>query len=158
MKYRNEIKIDEVSNSSLLFQVYEIFCILVLVGSFGIRIGESKNVQVLKPNSKLEYSALNCRKHSGFLTDYGGVGDGKTLNTKAFQSAIANLSQYASDGGAELIVTSGRWLTGSFNLTSHFTLFIHRSAVILASQVLIHFFLMFYEHILDVIRSHVHAE
>uniref|UniRef100_A0A453J5M0 Uncharacterized protein n=1 Tax=Aegilops tauschii subsp. strangulata TaxID=200361 RepID=A0A453J5M0_AEGTS len=27
------------------------------------------------------------------------------------------------------------WLTGPFNLTSHFTLFLHRGAEILASQV-----------------------
>ncbi|KAF2312254.1 hypothetical protein GH714_028799 [Hevea brasiliensis] len=119
--------------------VFEIFSIIVLVGSFSLRIGESKNVQVLKKDSKIDYSALNCRKHSALLTDFGGVGDGKTLNTKAFQSAIANLSQYASEGGAELIVPPGKWLTGSFNLTSHFTLFLHKGAVILASQVLMKF-------------------
>ncbi|KAJ9139836.1 hypothetical protein P3X46_030533 [Hevea brasiliensis] len=121
-------------SKSFRINVFEIFSIIVLVGSFSLRIGESKNVQVLKKDSKIDYSALNCRKHSALLTDFGGVGDGKTLNTKAFQSAIANLSQYASEGGAELIVPPGKWLTGSFNLTSHFTLFLHKGAVILASQ------------------------
>ncbi|KAJ1385374.1 Pectin lyase fold/virulence factor [Sesbania bispinosa] len=82
----------------------------------------------------LEYPAINCRKHSAVLTDFGGVGDGKTSNTKAFQSAISNLSQYAYDGGAQLIVPPGKWLTGSFNLTGHFTLFLHKDAVLLASQ------------------------
>nr|TKS15508.1 putative polygalacturonase [Populus alba] len=81
-----------------------------------------------------EYQAINCRKHSAVLTDFGGVGDGKTSNTKAFKAAIAELSQYASDGGAQLIVPPGRWLTGSFNLSSHFTLFLHKDAVLLASQ------------------------
>lgn len=76
-----------------------------------------------------------CRKHSASLTDFGGVGDGKTSNTKAFKAAVDHLSQYASDGGALLLVPPGRWLTGSFNLTSHFTLFIHKDAVVLASQV-----------------------
>ncbi|XP_010105745.2 probable polygalacturonase [Morus notabilis] len=74
------------------------------------------------------------RKHSAVLTDFGGVGDGKTSNTKAFKAAIDHLSQFASDGGAELIVPPGKWLTGSFNLTSHFTLFLHKDAVILGSQ------------------------
>jgi polygalacturonase len=69
------------------------------------------------------------------LTDFGAVGDGKTLNTKAFNSAITKLSQYAKDGGALLIVPPGKWLTGSFNLTSHFTLFLQKGAIILASQV-----------------------
>lgn len=81
------------------------------------------------------YTAINCRKHTALLTDFGGVGDGKTSNTKAFQYAISNLSQYAYDGGALLVVPSGKWLTGSFNLTSHFILFLEKDAVILASQV-----------------------
>ncbi|KAI5400727.1 hypothetical protein KIW84_065548, partial [Lathyrus oleraceus] len=88
-------------------------------------------------NSKLasfDYPAINCRKHSAVLTDFGAVGDGKTSNTKAFNSAISKLSQYSNDGGAQLIVPPGKWLTGSFNLTSHFTLFLQKDAVILASQ------------------------
>ena len=82
-----------------------------------------------------EYRAINCRKHSAVLTDFGAKGDGKTMNTKAFKSAIANLIQVAGDGGAQLIVPPGKWLTGSFNLTSHFTLFVHKDAVILGAQV-----------------------
>nr|GME06284.1 probable polygalacturonase [Ipomoea batatas] len=82
----------------------------------------------------VQFPALNCRKHTGYLTDFGGKGDGKTLNTAAFQSAIANLSKYASDGGAQLIVPPGKWLTGPFNLTSHFTLYIHKDAVIIGTQ------------------------
>jgi hypothetical protein len=85
----------------------------------------------------LDYLAINCRKHSAVLTDFGGVGDGKTSNTKAFNTAITKLSQYANDGGAQLIVPPGKWLTGSFNLTSHFTLFLQKGAVILGSQVYI---------------------
>ncbi|XP_028072415.1 probable polygalacturonase [Camellia sinensis] len=81
-----------------------------------------------------DFPAINCRKHSAVLTEFGGKGDGKTSNTKAFQSAISQLSRLASDGGAQLIVPPGKWLTGSFNLTSHFTLYIHKEAVILASQ------------------------
>ncbi|RZB52205.1 Protein NETWORKED 1D isoform B [Glycine soja] len=81
-----------------------------------------------------EYPAINCRKHSAVLTDFGGVSDGKTSNTKAFQYAISNLSHYASDGGALLVVPPGKWLTGSFNLTSHFTLFLQKEATILGSQ------------------------
>ena len=84
----------------------------------------------------LEYREMGtCRKHSAALTDFGGVGDGKTSNTKAFKAAIDHLSTYASDGGALLVVPPGKWLTGSFNLTSHFTLFLHKDAVVLASQV-----------------------
>lgn len=83
----------------------------------------------------VEYSAINCRAHSASIEEFGGVGDGKTLNTKAFQEAVNQLSQYASDGGAQLYVPAGKWLTGSFNLTSHFTLYLHKDAILLASQV-----------------------
>ncbi|KAI3844812.1 hypothetical protein MKX03_004533 [Papaver bracteatum] len=81
-----------------------------------------------------DYAAINCRNHTASLKDFGGVGDGKTSNTKAFRSAIASLSKFQNVGGSQLFVPPGRWLTGSFNLTSHFTLYLHKDAVILASQ------------------------
>ncbi|XP_051128176.1 probable polygalacturonase isoform X2 [Andrographis paniculata] len=81
-----------------------------------------------------DYSAINCRAHSASIEEFGGVGDGVTLNTRAFQAAVDHLSRYASDGGGQLFVPPGKWLTGSFNLTSHFTLYLHRDAVLLASQ------------------------
>ncbi|GAV86237.1 LOW QUALITY PROTEIN: hypothetical protein CFOL_v3_29670, partial [Cephalotus follicularis] len=51
------------------------------------------------------------------------IGDGNTSNTEAFKAAINHLSQFTSDGGSLLYVPAGIWLTGSFNLTSHFTLY-----------------------------------
>ena len=78
---------------------------------------------------------VGCRKHVRRVTEYGAVGDDRTLNTAAFASAVADLGRRAGDGGAALVVPAGRWLTGPFNLTSHFTLFLHRGAEILASQV-----------------------
>jgi polygalacturonase len=44
------------------------------------------------------------------LTDFGGAGDGVTLNTEAFSNAIASLSD---KGGGELIVPPGIWLIPS---------------------------------------------
>ncbi|MCD7469429.1 hypothetical protein HAX54_008476 [Datura stramonium] len=81
----------------------------------------------------VDYEAISCRKHSAILTDWRQR-DGHTSNTGAFRKAISELSKFARDGGAQLIVPSGKWLTGPFNLTSHFTLYIHQDAVILASQ------------------------
>lgn len=82
-----------------------------------------------------EYPSISCRSHEASLADFGGVGDGETSNTKVFQAAIDHLSQFSSDGGSQLYVPAGRWLTGSFNLTSHFTLYLDKDAVLIASQV-----------------------
>ena len=79
--------------------------------------------------------SLDPRPHSVSILEFGAVGDGKTLNTIAFQNAIFYLKSFADKGGAQLYVPPGRWLTGSFNLTSHLTLFLEKGAVILGSQV-----------------------
>ncbi|KAK3037228.1 hypothetical protein RJ639_030121, partial [Escallonia herrerae] len=109
--------------------VFEIFSFcLILLSVRLVECGKHGNLDFV------QYPAINCRKHSALLTDFGGKGDGKTSNTAAFRAAIAHLSKYAAHGGAQLIVPPGKWLTGSFNLTSHFTLYVHQEAVILASQ------------------------
>ncbi|XP_062076123.1 probable polygalacturonase [Humulus lupulus] len=96
-------------------------------------LDESRTCTAQVPNTAA--AAVKCsRKHSAVLTEFGGVGDGVTSNTKAFKAAIDHLSTTASDGGAQLIVPPGKWLTGTFNLISHFTLFLHKDAVILGSQ------------------------
>ncbi|CAF2085018.1 unnamed protein product [Brassica napus] len=106
-------------------------CILVVLTVSGFPMMESS----VESKKGIEYMAMQCRKHKAVLTDFGAVGDGKTSNTKAFRDAIAKLTPQAADGGVQLIVPPGNWLTGSFNLTSHFTLFIQQGATILASQV-----------------------
>ncbi|XP_078439304.1 putative polygalacturonase [Wolffia australiana] len=74
------------------------------------------------------------RPHSVSILEFGAVGDGNTLNTLAFQNAIFYLRSFADKGGAQLYVPQGRWLTGSFNLISHLTLFLEKNAVIIGSQ------------------------
>uniref|UniRef100_A0A7N0VC13 Polygalacturonase n=1 Tax=Kalanchoe fedtschenkoi TaxID=63787 RepID=A0A7N0VC13_KALFE len=103
--------------------------VILVVALLGFKGYECREV-----GGRFEYPAINCRAHSASLSDYGGVGDGKTSNTKAFRAAVEELSKYGSSGGAQLYVPPGKWLTGSFNLTSHFTLYLHRDAVLVASQ------------------------
>ncbi|XP_075508520.1 putative polygalacturonase isoform X1 [Primulina tabacum] len=67
------------------------------------------------------------------IEDFGGVGDGVTLNTKAFQEAIYRIQHLRRPGGSLLYVPAGEFLTGPFNLTSHMTLFLARNAVIKAT-------------------------
>ncbi|PHT52252.1 hypothetical protein CQW23_06714 [Capsicum baccatum] len=65
------------------------------------------------------------------LTEFGGVGDGVTVNTLAFERAILEIGKHGKRGGGQLNVPPGYWLTGPFNLTSHMTLFLAEGAVIL---------------------------
>lgn len=123
----------EFSRSHVRAQVIKTVSVLVVVALLSLRGAESRRARIQQGGS-LEYKAISCRSHSASLTDFGGVADGKTSNTKAFQAAIDKLSQYASDGGAQLYIPAGKWLTGSFSLTSHFTLYLHKDAVLLASQ------------------------
>ncbi|KAL2516694.1 Pectin lyase-like superfamily protein [Abeliophyllum distichum] len=68
------------------------------------------------------------------ITDFGGVGDGRTLNTKAFRAAIYRIGHLKRRGGTLLYIPPGVFLTGPFNLTSHMTLYLARGAVIKATQ------------------------
>jgi polygalacturonase len=71
------------------------------------------------------------------------VGDGAMPNTAAFRRAVAELgARAAGGGGARLDVPPWRWLTGSFNLTSRFTLFLHRGAVSSTPRSRVHSFLL----------------
>ena len=63
------------------------------------------------------------------LADFGAVGDGHTLNTAAFHSAIAAVNQA---GGGRLVVPRGIFVTAPFTLCSSLELHLEAGAVILA--------------------------
>ena len=64
------------------------------------------------------------------ITDFGGVGDGVTLNSDAFAEAIDHL---ASRGGGHLVVPQGIWLTGPVTLKDNIDLHVEEDAVLLFS-------------------------
>nr|CAB3453496.1 unnamed protein product [Digitaria exilis] len=66
------------------------------------------------------------------LREFGAVGDGRTVNTAAFEAAVAAI---AERGGGRLTVPAGRWLTAPFNLTSRMVLFLAAGAEILGIQL-----------------------
>jgi DNA sulfur modification protein DndE len=69
----------------------------------------------------------NFRDTTLSLTNFGAVGDGKTLNTEAFAKAIAALSE---GGGGKLVVPPGLWLTGPIKLRSHIHLHLDSGALV----------------------------
>lgn len=77
---------------------------------------------------------MSYRNDKISIADFGGVGDGVTLNTKAFREAIYRIQHLKRRGGTLLYVPPGVYLTESFNLTSHMTLYLAKGAVIRATQ------------------------
>ena len=65
------------------------------------------------------------------LTQFGAVGDGKTLCTEAFARAIDELE---ARGGGHLVVPAGIWFTGPIVLKSNIDLHLEKGAVILFSS------------------------
>lgn len=61
------------------------------------------------------------------IKDFGGVGDGKTLNTKAFEKAISTISQ---NGGGRLIVPQGIWITGPIEMKSKVDFHVEEGAIV----------------------------
>ena len=61
------------------------------------------------------------------IKDFGGVGDGQTLNTEAFAKTIAAC---VAAGGGKVIVPAGLWLTGPIQLKSNINLEVQRGAII----------------------------
>ncbi|GBG75544.1 hypothetical protein CBR_g20175 [Chara braunii] len=82
------------------------------------------------------------RRHLFDLTQFGALGDGTTLNTEAFKNAIKAVEGVGADGGAQLTIPRGSWLTGPFNLTSNMTLYLEKGATILGSKDVAHYGLL----------------
>ena len=64
------------------------------------------------------------------VTDYGAVGDGKTLDTAAIQKAIDTCAQA---GGGTVFFPPGKYLTGSLSLKSHLVFSVGPGAELLGS-------------------------
>lgn len=61
------------------------------------------------------------------IKDYGAIGDGQTLNTAAFEKAIAACN---AAGGGKVLVPPGLWLTGPIELKSNVNLHTERGALV----------------------------
>ncbi len=65
------------------------------------------------------------------ITNYGAVGDGRTLNTAAIQKAV---DACAAAGGGTVAVSAGNYLTGPFTLASSLNFHLDKNARLLLSD------------------------
>ena len=82
------------------------------------------------PTKVAQVSAPVIPANEVSLTEVGGVGDGQTLNTEAFENGIKKLQKL---GGGRLTVPQGVWLTGPIQLKDNIELHLDKNAIILLS-------------------------
>ena len=105
--------------------------VLALLVSFGTMVMAQKNdVEYYIKNApfaygELVYPSIPSKMYN--LKDFGGIADGKTLNTKAFNEAIATIS---SKGGGRLVVPAGKWLTGPIEMKSVVDIHLQEGALV----------------------------
>jgi len=80
------------------------------------------------PMQKIEAPVF--KNNTVSVIDFGGLGDGKALNTDAFRKAIEVLEK---KGGGKLVVPAGVWFTGPIELKSNINLNLEKGALILFS-------------------------
>lgn len=81
-----------------------------------------------KLNFEVKLPELKNEKYN--ITDFGAVGNGTFKNTQAFEKAIAECNK---NGGGQVVVPRGMWLTGPIVLKSNVNLHLESGAVILFS-------------------------
>ena len=107
--------------------------LLTFVAALAVSLGAQADNPYKKYTEKLPFSMPEVKApvipdYQVKLTDFGGVGDGITLNTEAFAKAIDALSK---KGGGKLVVPQGVWHTGPIVLKSNIELHLKSGAVIL---------------------------
>ncbi len=83
------------------------------------------------PFAKPEISLPQIPDKEFNIKDFGAVGDGQTLNSKAFKKVFETC---AENGGGKIIVPPGIWLTGPIEFKSNVNLVLEKGAIILLSK------------------------
>jgi polygalacturonase len=80
------------------------------------------------PMPEIQLPQIPARRVS--IADFGAVGDGHTMNTKAIDNAIRAC---ATQGGGTVVVPPGIWLTGPIRLDNNIELHLEPGALVLFS-------------------------
>ncbi|MDB4903754.1 MAG: glycoside hydrolase family 28 protein [Mucilaginibacter sp.] len=81
---------------------------------------------------KIANAANPNQAHFYNIKDFGAVGDGINLDSKAMNKAI---DAAANAGGGTIYFPAGNYLSGSIHLKSNISLFIDQGATIIAASV-----------------------
>ena len=119
----------------MIFFKKTIVLIVTMAFVFGAPNLDAKNAYTrLYKNLPFSMEKINepvFKSNTVSIVDFGGVGDGKVLNTDAFSKAIDALS---NKGGGKLVVPAGVWFTGPIVFKSNINLHLDKGALILFSS------------------------
>ena len=119
----------------MIFFKKTIVLIITIAFVFGAPNLDAKNIYThLYKDLPFPMEKINApvfKSNTVSLVDFGGVGDGKALNTEAFSKAIDALS---NKGGGKLVVPAGVWFTGPIVFKSNINLHLDKGALILFSS------------------------
>jgi len=106
---------------------------LLTASASGVVAARFACAQSSQPPSSIAISPQlpNIPKRRVVITDFGAVSDGQRVNTEAFRRAI---SACRAQGGGEVLVPRGTFVTGPIELTSNMALVLERGAVIRGSE------------------------
>jgi len=90
-------------------------------------VPEVKEANLQMPFEMPEVQVPSFNADTFNLLDFGGVADGRVINTEAFSKAITACSQ---SGGGVVLVPQGIWLTGPIVLKSHVNLHLKNGALV----------------------------
>lgn len=108
--------------------------ILSLIALCAVAAASAQNYERFYENVPFEMNPVvlpNIPDNTVCITEFGGKGDGMTLNTQAFAQAIDALE---AKGGGKLVVPRGTWITGPIFLKSKINLHVSDGALILFTE------------------------
>lgn len=86
------------------------------------------SISILTFSQKLPtIKSVGFKKDSFFISKFGAVADGVTLNTKSITAAIAACNK---NGGGVVVIPGGIWLTGPIILQSNVNLHLQRNSLL----------------------------
>lgn len=116
-------------NLTIIIYMKKILLAILLSTSIGI-YAQRNDINYYIDNAPFKFGKMvlpTIPQKDFNITDFGGVGDGKTLNTEAFAKAINTISE---NGGGRLIVPAGTWITGPIELKSKIDFHVEANAII----------------------------
>ena len=111
-------------------KIKQIMCGAALALACSLSVGAESKYAPLYKGLQFDMPVIDAPQFPGLtvsITDFGGVGDGLTLNTQAFADGIESLSKR---GGGTLNVPEGVWYTGPIELKSNINLHLDAGALI----------------------------